>query len=598
MAQEEMVFTGDASSLEDEFKKLVKANQELEKQLARTSKQALEQQTQMREALKQTQDKIKDLTEQQKKNNEEQDKGNGLIGKMVEGLTTGLGVKGVEAIQKAVEMMVEYNQELAKAGVLNDDLYRKIQTRLGLSDKDFEEHKANIFKAALNTGSTKEQGFAAAGAIKAEGVKTEDATGPMLQEILKASKATGTDPTTMAHSILGAIRASGEKATLENVQKLTAGAASMQELGSVADPASAMGALKTHASEMSKTFHVGLDQQMAGMAALSDQGMDPTKAADTMYKMTERLSTTWADPKRKAAMEKLAKGLDIKDVKGLVDSMDPSKVGLNQAGAQLEDTLNHLNEESKTAFIKAFMGDKQFEGLDKFLLGRKKMDEVLRDTAGRKTLEEKAKIASTGVGADSRRADLMKDIVLAEEQVAKAKSENTLKGLDLMAEKKLGFAAKPLSYGFRALDATVGIKNAANMMGVGSGIDSLDTIMNPGDAAAPRGAAPAGPLLPSAVASPLVPKGKTGVKIDFASKEDKDKDKIEELEEQLKVHQIARREKEAKFEEERHGRHLTHKQQREVHADDPVIKRLENLIEALKINSEKQKRMARNNMNG
>jgi hypothetical protein len=191
-------------------------------------------------------------------------------------------------------------------------------------------------------------------------------------------------------------------------------------------------------------------------------------------------------------------------------------------------------------------------------------------------------------------------MALAEEQEDKAKREVMLKVAETEAERKMGFVGKAAGYGMRAIDATVGLRNAAGVVGLGAGIDNLqaETDMMAG------GVAPAGPqkAVPATVASPLIPRGKGNVAIDFLDKEDKDKMALKEDKEKLTAIQAEREQAEIDIKEAHlaKGQHAKlHKgEEKSLHDKfDVLIERLNHKIKLEEIAISKRDREKRHSAN-
>ena len=605
MAQEEMVFTGDASPLEDEIKKLVRANQELEKQMARQSKQGLEQQNQMREALKQTQEKIKALTEEQKKHGKETDKGSEGVKALAQGLAIEIGRKGVEALKKLVEAQSEYNKELAKQGQIQDEVMRKAQKAFAMpSEAEFGPLRKQIFQGAIKSGATEENAVDTARSLKRAGLSAGDATGDILTEVLKTSQATDTSGSEIAEAIAKELKSEGKKFNLENVKKLTAviGGTKTMEF----DPVNVMKELRPHGDLLTKSG-VGGQERMAAMFAMTEGGgKDAGTAAQSLGKISEHLATLKDDSKRFEAVSKVANALG-ENANKFADSLNPQKVWLEQSVANLGSAMDKLNPEAQLAFIKEVMGEKQMEGLTSLLANRQMFFAQMKSAADPNKLQAKWQASKIGPAAQANVIKLQKDLDLWQERQNKAYAHNYIEAYIAQLEKanvnalSIGTARKVLeTVGgdsvhaaekvAQGLDLTRGGAHyAADAMNVYKSGLMNDTLVKPKEGA------------PLEAAGPLVPKG-GGLAVNFRSKEDEIKDQLDEARQKQKELQAEKESDKIKILEQREaqGRHLKFSKHDERTLHDKFDLReqqLERLIKQLEIANSKDKREKRQSAN-
>lgn len=349
-------FNAQASQMLAETRKLLDQQKAMEKALQSAAKaaeqgaaiatQAYRSQNASTQALITKNEALKKKIEEIKQAHQESGKiGTAAMSGIAQSITSNV----LGAIREAIQLQQQFQKELASSARMQDAVGRKLQVQTLTGDKEFQSKiKPKVFEAAQAAGVPMEKAQEVATELVSQGFTTEQATGPVLKEILLGAVATGTDDIkTVATGIAGMLKSSGKELTPENVR------ATSQSMTALFNPTS-VNAMDTQSlakiGAMMKEFGISQQTALASFAVLKDTGGEESgQAATHLRNMVGVLSTIKSKPESMDTIRQI--GGDE-----LVDSIDLSGESLPQALTTLKAHLDTLAPESRNAAVGRIFG--------------------------------------------------------------------------------------------------------------------------------------------------------------------------------------------------------------------------------------------------
>lgn len=434
MTNSEMTFSGDASNVLAEMKKLVDQNKALEKSILAASKAATEGSKLATQAygennasikrLISDNDKLKEKLEEVKKKQQEAGK-NGID--VWAGIGTAIVSKGLSALQRMIDLQIQYNKTLAESGRLQDEAGRRLQVQALIQDKEFQARTLpRIGKAANKAAVSLRDAQEVAAELVSQGVDEEAATGEVLEEVLMGAQATATaDKKQLATSLMTMLKSRGRKLTAENVRD------EMQRTAALFAPTSLQAA---DLQELAKVGGVlqqgGVDEAtaLAGFTTLKDVGgFAPEQAATGLRNMVMRMGGDLSEDTKKMWEDTFGKGV--------LDQINPVKHGLAQATANLNALLDRVDKESQLPLAQNLFGR---ENAAQAITLARNMPAFLQNIERQQdktVLAEGAKIGTGGINAAAIRQANQEQLDLIQQQNEAAEKQRIIQAAVLELRK-------------------------------------------------------------------------------------------------------------------------------------------------------------------
>lgn len=363
----EVVFTGSAQGLIDEYKKLEKANEQLEKKLLsamKTSKQAANEEKKLRNEVTQAVEKAKTpaeaynatlgrykqalqagmITQQQfnrlrdvelgKLNaskaaldkttssvrtlNNEQSKGGTLSSSFADGfaLIATKALLATQAVKSFVEVRKRMQTEAEGTVASIDDLSRDYAIQGGLKTEEQRRQATNqILKVARDNASTPSQAFNTASQLASSGFDSPSGTSlDSALKIIKTSDMAKADPKGYIDAAAKFLKASNQDLTGKNLLEI---GVAMRGLVDTPVQASDLAEFSTAAPVLNMQ---GVDWKTGlGMMTELRRAMSGSEAGTKMRNIAQRLATAASDKQAREAISEL--GLKPEDIDSIGESM-------------------------------------------------------------------------------------------------------------------------------------------------------------------------------------------------------------------------------------------------------------------------------------
>jgi hypothetical protein len=357
-----LLFSADASNAVAAVQKLISQQKALEAAVLRTSKAAEQGSNRASEAILKQAGVIKKLSaenEMLKARYQETGKAaHTSAGASIAAWgATAISIRTViNTISDVIAKETEYQRVLAKRALVSDITFRGFQVLAGMGDAEFKKVlDTRIAPVAKATAMKLIPTVEASKQLMSIGISQEQATGPVLQSVALAAKATNVDESDFpqfSKDLIAMIVGNGtapENITGKMVDDLAKQFAEIMKVTRV--DGSYMGAAARNAPLMAQ-LKVPISDQIAFMTTLAEKGnLPPEEAGTAARSMALTMSAKGrSDPKYRSTLVEIG-GPD------LIEATDILGEGILKAFANMESAINRLDPEQQMAARRRIFGE-------------------------------------------------------------------------------------------------------------------------------------------------------------------------------------------------------------------------------------------------
>lgn len=320
-------------------------------------------------------------------------------------MKVGAAIIGSGGIINALNTWSEANrrilEEANETGKAYDDMFRKFRVQSGLTQVETEKSRLRIMEVAERNATPVDVATAASTALIGADVSVEDATGGVLNDILRgiaAARVNGDplDPAQVSTAITSYLKSQGTELTRENIANRVVGA---QQIIGRSD--FKMGDFQ-ELTKVASGFkgYLSPEEQLAAFSTLITEGAKSApESATNLRNVVARLTTAQQYPAQVAALERLG--------------LKPSQVDL--VGEDIGSVLSLFNERLQTVPEEDQAGilARMFEiagvsGFKDLMNNRQKIQERIGQQTNVEEFNKLADIGLAGSAATSTRLEIQK----------------------------------------------------------------------------------------------------------------------------------------------------------------------------------------------